>query len=71
MVRDLVAKFIYYDDFNLARDEEIFTFLWVKNKEGKRKMVGMSSMASTKTRTRCLPMRISKISAAQTNMRIS
>ena len=41
MVRDLVAKFIYYDDFNLARDEEIFTFLWVKNKEGKREMVGM------------------------------
>ena len=37
MIRDLVAKFIYYDDFNLARDEEIFTFLWLKDKEGRGK----------------------------------
>ena len=35
MIRDLVAKFIYYDNFNLSRDDEVFSLLWLKEEEGK------------------------------------
>ena len=34
MIRDLVAKFIFYDDLNLARQDRIFSLLWIKDEQG-------------------------------------
>lgn len=34
MIRDLVAKFIFYDDLNLARHNRVFSLLWLKDDQG-------------------------------------
>ena len=46
MVRDLVARFIHYDAFNLTREDEIFTFIWIKDGEGKLGSVGLRLISS-------------------------
>jgi len=33
MIRDLVAKFIFYDDLNLARHDRVFSLLWIKEEQ--------------------------------------